>query len=74
MQERAHSVVLRQIKDFVQLIEDINHRDQAHSINSEEFAAIKQRLEMLIHPPTAETDEEPYPIVPLLTDVRDSVE
>jgi NitT/TauT family transport system ATP-binding protein len=42
--------------------------------NSEEFAATKARLEALIHPPAEETDEEAYPSVPLLADVRDSVE
>jgi NitT/TauT family transport system ATP-binding protein len=42
--------------------------------NSDEFQAIKQRLEMLIHPPAEESDDEVYPMVPLLTDIRDSVE
>ncbi len=41
---------------------------------SPEFAATKARLEALIHPPTEDTEEESYPSVPLLTDVRDSVE
>ena len=47
---------------------------RAAQFSSEEFAAIKARLEALIHPPAHESDEEPYPTVPLLTDVRDSVE
>jgi NitT/TauT family transport system ATP-binding protein len=47
---------------------------RAAQFNSEEFAAIKHRLEMLIHPPTKETDDDPYPSVPFLTDVRDGVE
>src|ERR1700733_9017336 len=47
---------------------------RAAQFNSEEFAAIKHRLEMLIHPPAQESDDEVYPMVPLLTDVRDSVE
>ncbi len=39
------------------------------------FRAMKSRLEALIHPPAAATDEEDaYPQVPLLTDVRDEVE
>ncbi len=37
------------------------------------FLAMKARLEALIHPPGA-ADDEPYPEVPLLTDVLDSVE
>jgi NitT/TauT family transport system ATP-binding protein len=48
---------------------------RAAQFNAEEFAAIKHRLESLIHPPAQETDDEDvYPAVPLLTDVRDSVE
>jgi NitT/TauT family transport system ATP-binding protein len=40
-----------------------------------EFAATKARLEALIHPPAKPgEDEEAYPSVPLLTDVRDEVE
>jgi NitT/TauT family transport system ATP-binding protein len=40
-----------------------------------EFAATKARLEQLIHPPAKLGDEEDmYPSVPLLTDVRDEVE
>jgi NitT/TauT family transport system ATP-binding protein len=42
--------------------------------SAEEFAATKARLEALIHPPREEVEEEIYPAVPLLTDVRDSVE
>ena len=42
--------------------------------SSAEFATTKARLEELIHPPTEETEEEAYASVPLLTDVRDSVE
>jgi NitT/TauT family transport system ATP-binding protein len=38
------------------------------------FQAVKARLEALIHPPLADSEEEPEPIVPLLTDVNDSVE
>lgn len=40
----------------------------------EAFAATKARLEELIHPPKEEDEEESYPSVPLLTDVRDRVE
>jgi NitT/TauT family transport system ATP-binding protein len=47
---------------------------RAAQFNSDEFQAIKQRLEMLIHPPAEESDDEVYPMVPLLTDVRDSIE
>lgn len=40
-----------------------------------EFAVTKARLEALIHPPAKQGDEEEaYPSVPLLTDVRDEVE
>jgi NitT/TauT family transport system ATP-binding protein len=42
--------------------------------SSAEFATTKARLEELIHPPTAEAEGEAYASVPLLTDVRDSVE
>ena len=43
--------------------------------SSAEFAATKARLEALIHPPAKSGDEEEaYPSVPLLTDVRDEVE
>ena len=41
---------------------------------SAEFAATKARLEALIHPPTEGGEDEAYPSVPLLTDVRDNVE
>ena len=37
------------------------------------FLATKARLDSLIHPPS-EGDDEPYPSLPLLTDVGDSVE
>lgn len=39
-----------------------------------EFAATKTRLEALIHPPAKEGEEEAYPSVPLLSDIRDEVE
>src|ERR1700690_177339 len=39
---------------------------RAAQFSSEEFGAIKQRLEMLIHPPAQESDDEVYPMVPLL--------
>jgi NitT/TauT family transport system ATP-binding protein len=42
--------------------------------DSEEFRAMKARLEALIHPPGEPVDEDAYPQVPLLTDVKDSVE
>jgi NitT/TauT family transport system ATP-binding protein len=42
--------------------------------NSTEFAAMKARLEALIHPPSEVNEEESYPAVPVLSDVRDSVE
>jgi NitT/TauT family transport system ATP-binding protein len=48
-------------------------RTPAHCVSAE-FAATKERLEALIHPPADETDEDTYPSVPLLTDVSDSVE
>jgi hypothetical protein len=35
---------------------------------------MKARLEALIHPPNEHVDEDAYPQVPLLTDVKDSVE
>jgi NitT/TauT family transport system ATP-binding protein len=48
---------------------------RAEHFGSVEFAATKARLEALIHPPKGEDDEEEaYASVPLLTDVRDSVE
>jgi NitT/TauT family transport system ATP-binding protein len=47
---------------------------RAEHFLSPEFAATKARLEALIHPPTENVEEEAYPSVPLLTDVRDSVE
>jgi NitT/TauT family transport system ATP-binding protein len=47
---------------------------RAEHFDSAEFRAMKARLEELIHPPAAETEEEAYPAVPLFTDVRDSVE
>lgn len=42
--------------------------------SSAAFAATKARLEALIHPPMERTEEENYPAVPLLTDVKDMVE
>ena len=47
---------------------------RAEHFNAAEFAATKARLEALIHPPKEDDEEEVYPSVPLLTDVRDSVE
>jgi NitT/TauT family transport system ATP-binding protein len=47
---------------------------RAEHFLSPEFAATKARLEALIHSPTEDSEEESYPSVPLLTDVRDSVE
>jgi NitT/TauT family transport system ATP-binding protein len=47
---------------------------RAEHFESPEFRAMKARLEALIHPPAADTEEESYPAVPLFTDVRDSVE
>jgi NitT/TauT family transport system ATP-binding protein len=38
------------------------------------FLATKARLEALIHPPRADGEDEPYPAIPLLTGVEDSVE
>lgn len=43
-------------------------------LSSAAFHAVKARLEGLIHPPTLPDAEEPEPMVPLLTDVNDSVE
>jgi NitT/TauT family transport system ATP-binding protein len=42
--------------------------------DSDEFRAMKARLDALIHPPAEAGDEEPYPAVPLLTDIRETVE
>jgi NitT/TauT family transport system ATP-binding protein len=42
--------------------------------DSDEFRAMKARLDALIHPPAAAGDEDSYPAVPLLTDVREAVE
>jgi NitT/TauT family transport system ATP-binding protein len=48
---------------------------RATQFDSASFAATKRRLEALIHPPKQEdSDEDVYPSVPLLTDVRDRVE
>ena len=48
---------------------------RAEHFGSSEFAAIKTRLEALIHPPLKPgQEEEAYPSVPLLSDVTDSVE
>ncbi|HVE23632.1 MAG TPA: ABC transporter ATP-binding protein [Acidocella sp.] len=48
---------------------------KAEHFSAAEFAATKARLEALIHPPSQHgDDEEAYPSVPLLTDVRDEVE
>ena len=48
-------------------------REPAQS-TSPAFLAVKARLEALIHPPGAAAEEEAYPAVPALSDVRDSVE
>jgi NitT/TauT family transport system ATP-binding protein len=42
--------------------------------NAPEFLAMKARLEALIHPPLEAAEEDSYPAVPVLSDVRDSVE
>jgi NitT/TauT family transport system ATP-binding protein len=48
---------------------------RAEQFKSPEFMAIKARLDELIHPPALEGDEEEnYPAVPALSDVRDTVE
>lgn len=47
---------------------------RSEQFDSEEFRAMKARLEALIHPPSNAQDEDAYPQVPLLTDVHDSVE
>lgn len=47
---------------------------RAEQFDSDEFRAMKARLEALIHPPSHAPDEDAYPQVPLLTDVHDSVE
>jgi NitT/TauT family transport system ATP-binding protein len=47
---------------------------RAEQMNSEPFLAMKARLEALIHPPQESPEEENYPAVPALSDVRDSVE
>jgi NitT/TauT family transport system ATP-binding protein len=52
-------------------LERPRHPDQC---DSEEFRAMKARLDALIHPPTTIGDDETYPSVPLLTDVRETVE
>jgi NitT/TauT family transport system ATP-binding protein len=46
----------------------------AGQFGSAHFAATKARLEALIHGPRTGAEDEPYPSVPLLTDVRDQVE
>ena len=46
----------------------------ATQIASPAFAATKARLEALIHGKEAADEDEPYPAVPLLTDVSDEVE
>jgi NitT/TauT family transport system ATP-binding protein len=47
----------------------------AAQMNAAAFAAVKQRLETLIHqPPESSNEEDVYPAVPLLSDARDSVE
>ena len=46
----------------------------SEQLYSEAFTAMKARLEALIHPPRDDSDEDSYPAVPVLTDVRDSVE
>jgi NitT/TauT family transport system ATP-binding protein len=48
-------------------------RDAAQ-LTSPAFAATKARLEALIHGETTAGEDEPYPAVPLLTDVSDEVE
>ncbi len=49
---------------------------RSEQLSGAEFAATKARLEALIHPPSAQhgDEEEAYPSVPLLSDVRDEVE
>ncbi len=48
---------------------------RADHFGAAEFAATKARLEALIHPPVGLGEEdEVYPSVPLLTDIRDEVE
>lgn len=47
---------------------------RVEQFDSDEFRAMKARLEALIHPPRNAPDEDAYPQVPLLTDVHDSVE
>ncbi|MDE1906985.1 MAG: ABC transporter ATP-binding protein [Rhodospirillales bacterium] len=46
----------------------------AEHLASPAFAATKARLETLIHGGTANGEDEPYPAVPLLTNVSDEVE
>jgi NitT/TauT family transport system ATP-binding protein len=47
---------------------------RAEQFDTEAFRATKARLESLIHSHNDQQDEDAYPQVPLLTDVRDSVE
>jgi NitT/TauT family transport system ATP-binding protein len=47
---------------------------RAEQFDSDEFRAIKARLDALIHPPAEDGEEETYPAVPLLTDIREAVE
>jgi len=47
---------------------------RAEQFDTEAFRATKARLESLIHADNNSQDEDAYPQVPLLTDVRDSVE
>ena len=48
-------------------------RDAAH-YHAPEFAALKRRLEELIHPPAQEQEPDIQPSVPAMADVRDSVD
>jgi NitT/TauT family transport system ATP-binding protein len=61
-----------QVQELIEVPLDRPRRPE--QFDSQEFRAMKARLEALIHPPNDNQDEDTYPQVPLLTDVQDSVE
>jgi NitT/TauT family transport system ATP-binding protein len=61
-----------EIQELIEVPLDRPRRPE--QLNSEAFTAMKARLEELIHPPHDGLEEETYPAVPALSDVRDSVE
>ena len=61
-----------EIQELIEVPLDRPRRPEQY--NSAAFVAMKARLEHLIHPPRDVTEEDDYPVVPILSDVRDSVE